>query len=62
MNSTRPLLREVFDLDIEVVELRGHPIAHFYLPAPLCAHCNSANKDCCLQRTPIDLGLPSMSA
>ena len=58
----RPLLREVFDLDIEVAELRGHPIAHFYLPAPVCANCNSSNEDCCLQRRPVDLGLPSLSA
>ncbi len=58
----RPLLREVFDLDIEVVELRGHPIAHFYLPVPICANCNSSNENCCLQRTPVDLGLPSLSA
>lgn len=58
----RQLLREVFDLDIEVVELRGHPIAHFYLPVPVCANCNSANETCCLQRTTVDLGLPSLSA
>lgn len=58
----RTLLREVFDLDIEVAELRGHPIAHFYLPAPICENCNSSNENCCLQRMPVDLGLPSLSA
>ena len=58
----RPLLREVFDLDIEVVELRGHPIAHFYLPAPVCENCNSSNAACCLQRSPVALGVPKLSA
>ena len=58
----RPLLREVFDLDIEVVELRGHPIAHFYLPIPICANCSSANESCCLQRTTVPLGMPRLSA
>ncbi len=46
----RTLLREVFDLDIEVAELRGHPIAHFYLPVPICENCNSSNTACCLER------------
>ncbi|MGV8846109.1 hypothetical protein, partial [Tessaracoccus sp.] len=54
----RPLLKEVFDLDIEVVELRGHPIAHFYLPVPVCANCNSANEACCLDKTAVSLGTP----
>ncbi len=58
----RPLLREVFDLDIEVAELRGHPIAHFYLPAPVCANCNSSNEACCLNRKPVELGVPTLSA
>ena len=58
----RPLLKEVFDLDIEVVELRGHRIAHFYLPVPICANCNSANDACCLDRTPVSLGIPRLSA
>ncbi|MGO1385288.1 MAG: iron ABC transporter ATP-binding protein [Arachnia sp.] len=58
----RPLLKEVFDLDIEVVELRGNPIAHFYLPVPLCESCNVAREDCCLERTPAALGLPRVSA
>ena len=58
----RPLLKEVFDLDIEVVELRGHPIAHFYLPVPVCANCNSADAVCCLERTTVPLGIPSLSA
>ena len=58
----RPLLREIFDLDIEVVELRGHPIAHFYLPVPVCANCNSANEECCLNRGAVELGIPTLSA
>ena len=58
----RPLLREIFDLDIEVVELRGHPIAHFYLPVPICENCHSSNESCCLNRQPVALGVPSLSA
>lgn len=58
----RPLLKDVFDLDIEVVELRGNPIAHFYLPVPMCANCNSSDKACCLERTPVALGHPCLSA
>ena len=59
---SRPLLREIFDLDIEVVELRGHPIAHFYLPVPICENCHSSNESCCLNRQPVALGVPSLSA
>ncbi|MDO5676034.1 MAG: ATP-binding cassette domain-containing protein [Propionibacteriaceae bacterium] len=46
------LLREVFDLDIEVTEFRGRPIAHFYLPVPTCKHCQSTSgmEGCCLSR------------
>lgn len=58
----RPLLKDVFDLDIEVVMLRGNPIAHFYLPVPVCDNCNSTNKACCLERTPVALGHPRLSA
>lgn len=35
----RDLLRDVFDLDIEVAEFNGHPVAHFYLPVPTCERC-----------------------
>ena len=46
----RDLLRDVFDLDIEVAEFGGHPIAHFYLPVPVCANCNGAScGSCCLE-------------
>lgn len=49
----RDLLREVFDLDIEVAEFRGRRIAHFYLPVPMCGHCNrSTNDGCCLDGSP----------
>lgn len=58
----RPLLKDIFDLDIEVVMLRGHPIAHFYLPVPICENCHSANQECCLERTPAALGNPRLSA
>ena len=45
----RELLRDVFDLDIEVAEFSGHPIAHFYLPVPVCGNCNGAScGTCCL--------------
>lgn len=46
------LLHEVFDLDIEVTEFRGRPIAHFYLPVPTCKHCHSTSglQGCCLSR------------
>lgn len=56
------LLHEVFDLDIEVTEFRGRPIAHFYLPVPTCGNCNSSQRDhCCLDRqvtgpVPVTLG------
>ncbi len=49
----RELLRDVFDLDIEVSDVRGRPVAHFYLPVPLCGHCNSPEQGCCLDRVPI---------
>ena len=43
------LLREIFDLDIEVAEFRGRRIAHFYLPAPVCQRCHSSSgPGCCL--------------
>jgi len=49
----RDLLREVFDLDIEVAEFRGRRIAHFYLPVPMCDHCNRSTTDgCCLDGSP----------
>lgn len=49
----RDLLREVFDLDIEVAEFRGRRIAHFYLPVPMCDHCHKAVGDgCCLDGSP----------
>lgn len=46
------VLREVFDLDIEVTEFRGRPIAHFYLPIPTCQHCHTSTgmEGCCLSR------------
>lgn len=44
------LLREVFDLEIEVGEFRGRPIAHFYLPVPTCANCHSQREGCCMDR------------
>lgn len=48
----RELLRDVFDLDIEVAEFNGHPIAHFYLPVPVCGNCNGAScGTCCLDGT-----------
>ena len=43
------LLREIFDLEIEVGDFNGRPIAHFYLPVPLCSNCNRSSRDgCCL--------------
>ncbi|MHA6511074.1 iron ABC transporter ATP-binding protein [Tessaracoccus sp. Z1128] len=39
----RRLLREVFDLDIEVAEFHGRRIAHFYLPVPTCDNCSAAS-------------------
>ena len=49
----RDLLREIFDLDIEVAEFRGRRIAHFYLPVPMCDHCHkSAGAGCCLDGSP----------
>ena len=49
----RDLLRDVFDLDIEVAEFRGRRIAHFYLPVPMCDHCNRSTGDgCCLDGSP----------
>lgn len=49
----RDLLREVFDLDIEVAEFRGRRIAHFYLPVPMCGQCHrSASEGCCLDGSP----------
>ncbi|HJE51721.1 MAG TPA: ATP-binding cassette domain-containing protein, partial [Tessaracoccus flavescens] len=51
------LLREVFDLDIEVGEFRGRPIAHFYLPIPICESCRDANcNGCCLEGSPMVAG------
>lgn len=45
------LLREVFDLEIEVAEFRGRPIAHFYLPVPTCNNCHRSQSDsCCMNR------------
>lgn len=46
----RELLRDVFDLDIEVNDVRGWPVAHFYLPVALCDHCDSPEQECCLDR------------
>lgn len=46
----RELLRDVFDLDIEVSDVRGRPVAHFYLPVALCGHCDSPEQECCLDR------------
>ena len=47
------LLREVFDLEIEVTQFRGRPIAHFYLPVPLCTSCHRSSRDgCCLDGAP----------
>ncbi len=52
----RDLLREVFDLDIEVAEFAGHPIAHFYLPVPTCERCRSADcTGCRLDGGPVAL-------
>ncbi|NHB85495.1 iron chelate uptake ABC transporter family permease subunit [Tessaracoccus sp. HDW20] len=46
-------LRDVFDLEIEVAEFRGRRIAHFYLPVPMCGHCNRSTTDgCCLDGSP----------
>lgn len=52
------VLQEVFDLEIEVSEFRGRPIAHFYLPVPTCQHCKSTTgmDGCCLSR---QLGSPT---
>lgn len=47
------VLRDVFDLEIEVTQFRGRPIAHFYLPVPLCTSCHrSSRDDCCLDGAP----------
>ena len=46
----RELLRDVFDLDIEVAEFSGHPIAHVYLPVPVCTSCKGPScNGCCLE-------------
>lgn len=53
----RELLRDVFDLDIEVAEFSGHPIAHFYLPVPVCSSCNGSSCGaCCLNGAPVQGG------
>ncbi|SHJ83161.1 iron complex transport system ATP-binding protein [Tessaracoccus bendigoensis DSM 12906] len=61
----RDLLREIFELDIEVAEFRGHRIAHFYLPVPMCGNCHRSKVDgCCLDGSPhvaapLPLGMPA---